>query len=91
MKTIDIMSQQLPDIDGSVKECVNSGQWLLFRSLSEQHHSAYLLKAGSEIFALDNSGKIIEKLNATVSGIKIDELFYFSDLPRPASLSNLAA
>lgn len=32
MKLHDILSSELPDIDDSVKECVNLGEWLLFKS-----------------------------------------------------------
>ncbi|WP_168792306.1 hypothetical protein [Paraburkholderia aromaticivorans] len=87
MKLNDILSEQLPEIDESVKECVNLGQWLLFKT-DGHNEVAFYLKTASSIFELSNRGKILQKVDDDEDNLEIDELFYFSDLPRPKSLSN---
>ncbi|WP_082754600.1 hypothetical protein [Burkholderia savannae] len=91
MKLSDIKSAAMPEIDESVKECVNLGRWLLFKSeaKSRAHAEAvFYLKTGVNVFELSESGRILQKLNQGEEDLEIDELFYFSDLPRPGSLSN---
>lgn len=94
MKLVHITSDNLPDIDVAVKECVNQGQWLLFKASSQelaQYHAAYFLKADSAVFALTESGSVVEQVAQALQPPNIEELVYFSDLPRPASLSNSPA
>lgn len=91
MKMSKIESRRMPAIDISVKQCINSGQWLLFKSDGGKQRFAYFLKTGAAIFGLDETGRIVEQLKATSEGVHIDELLYFSDMPQPLSLSNLAA
>ncbi|WP_434631663.1 hypothetical protein [Chromobacterium sp. CV08] len=91
MKLNNILSEELPDIDDSIKECVNFGKWLLFKSeeLTEADpEAAYFLKVGSKIFELNARGSVLKTLENQDSSISIDELFYFSDIDRPTSLSN---
>lgn len=92
MKLSDIKSTALPEIDKSVKECVNLGQWLLFKSEAKSHaHEgvAFYLKAGASVFKLSESGRILQELDHDEEeGLEIDELFFFSDLPKPTSQSN---
>jgi hypothetical protein len=90
VKSFRIPSSKLPGIDESIRECINRGKWLLFRSDSAglSDKSPYFLKAGSELFKLDNSGNIIEKMDDRDMHLDLDEVFYFSDIPQPESLSN---
>jgi len=91
MRLNEILSRELPGIDEFIKECVNEGQWLLFKSdsiESAQHAASYYLKAGDHVYALAGDGRVVEELDTLVEDFKIDELYYFSDLPRPQSLSN---
>lgn len=89
MKSNNILSADLPEIDESVKECVNQGQWLLFKSRTQVGaDAAFFLKAGSAVFGLNARGTVLEQIEKTQDGLEIDELFYFSDLPKPDSLSN---
>ena len=91
MKLIHISSSVLPEIDDAVKECVNRGQWLLFRSPARelaQHNAAYFLRIDSTFFALTESGGVVEQMACVDQPPQIEELIYFSDLPQPASLSN---
>ncbi|CAG4895131.1 hypothetical protein [Paraburkholderia saeva] len=87
MKQNDILSKQLPEIDESVKECVNLGQWLLFKA-DGHDEVAFYLKTGSSVFELSDSGKVLQKVDNDEDSLEIGELFYFADLPRPRSLSN---
>jgi len=94
MKVNNIRSNELPEIDSSIKECVNLGQWLLFRSKAIQpdvKEAAYFLKAGTKIFCLNKNGKILETIEKEKLNMPIDELIYFSDLLQPKSLSNMIA
>jgi len=91
MKFNDILSSDFPEIDESVKQCVNFGQWLLFRSSSIDKRSAQAhlyLKTDEQILELDASGKILKAIPREGVSLQIDEICYFSDIPRPQSLSN---
>lgn len=89
MKLHDILSSRLPEIDDSVKECVNLGEWLLFKSEgSTSSPSSFYLKTDSKVYKLDDRGRLLHQVELSSEKIEIDELFYFSDIHRPASLSN---
>lgn len=89
MKLHDILSSRLPEIDDSVKECVNLGEWLLFKSEgSTSGPSFFYLKTDSKVYKLDDRGKLLHQVEPSSEKIEIDEIFYFSDIHRPASLSN---
>lgn len=90
----NIPSSELPEIDVSIKECINFGQWLLFKSQALEHQAkdtVFYLKAGTNIFGLDKTGKVLETLKRENLSVQIDELFYFSDVAQPHSLSNMTA
>lgn len=93
MKLINIESSILPDIDSSVKECVNLGQWLLFKPAKKlvKHDdvSFYLKVEHSCYFGLNDLGGIVCQLDNVTQDLVMDEVFYFSDLPKPLSLSNI--
>jgi hypothetical protein len=91
VKFNEILSTDLPEIDESTKECVNQGQWLLYKSEARATgggHVAFYLKAGPSVFGLNERGQVLEKVGREAESPQIDELFYFSDLPKPHSLSN---
>lgn len=90
MKSSRINSSELPGIDDSVRECINRGQWLLFRSdrAGNTTGSPYFLKVGREIFKLDSRGGVVEQMLDSDCHLEVDEVFYFSDVPQPDSLSN---
>ncbi|KOA99095.1 hypothetical protein AE921_13080 [Xanthomonas arboricola] len=90
MRSFRIESSDLPGIEESVRECINRGQWLLFRSgrAGVVDGSPYFLKAGREIFKLDSRGSLLEKIVDSEFNLGVDEVFYFSDIPQPDSLSN---
>ncbi|MBY7855432.1 hypothetical protein KW429_17280 [Vibrio fluvialis] len=89
MKVAYIESVDLPNIAPSVKECINSGQWFLFKAPEQANPSsevAYYLKANKEFYALDKQGNLLE-CELPVE-FNTEELIYFIDLPTPQSLSN---
>jgi hypothetical protein len=90
IKSSRIPSSTLPGIGEPVRECINRGQWLLFRSgrTGFTDSSPYFLKAGNEIFKLDSRGALVEQVEDRDFRLEVDEIFYFSDIPQPASLSN---
>ena len=91
MRLVQILSSKLPEIDAAVKECVNQGQWLLFRAEAAEfgvEDAAYFLQANSVVFALSESGRVMEQVAHGHHVPQIRELLYFSDLPQPTSLSN---
>jgi hypothetical protein len=93
MKLTNVRSADLPEISEAVKECVNRGQWLLFKSSSISNagsHAPFYLKVDTQIFELDTLGKILSSHPREGLNVQIDELCYFSDLPKPRSLSNMA-
>lgn len=86
MKFTGLRSSALPDTSDSVKECVNLGQWMLFKSNDQTLDVVFFLKTGDDIYGLNESGQILPTIISEY--VRIDEVFYFSDLARPASLSN---
>lgn len=91
MKLHDIDSSQLPEIADSVKECINMGEWLLFKTESPDRagEAAFFLKTPTSVFKLSDSGRVLQEVNGAFDRLEIDELFYFSDFCKPVSLSNL--
>lgn len=87
MKFTGLQSAALPDTSDSVKECVNLGQWMLFKSNTEARGVVFFLRAGKEIFALNETGKVLS-ISPMHEPLDMTEIFYFSDLPKPESLSN---
>lgn len=90
MKFVSIESARLPEITNSIKECINLGQWLLFKADSSDKEVFYYLKTGKGIYALSQNGKILTSTPMN-DDIEINELYYFSDVPKPISLSNVLA
>lgn len=90
MKFHDILSARLPEIGESVKECVNLGEWLLFKTEASGDHpeAAFYLKTGTSIFELDDNGRLLHEVSQDAEKLEIDELFYFADVCKPTSLSN---
>lgn len=86
MKFVSIHSGALPEITESVKECINLGQWLLFKAQKNDENVFFYLKVGSDIYPLSQLGGFLT--SAPVSNIEIEEVYHFSDLPKPISLSN---
>lgn len=92
MRLNNILSNELPEIDASIKECVNFGQWLLFKSdpkLATRVEVVFYLKTSDNVFGLDGRGHILETLEVNETNLPINELFYFSDIRQPTSLSNI--
>lgn len=90
MKFCRILSSQLPAIDPLVMECINLGKWILFKpgQASADAGCDFFLKTGDSIFCLNDKGGIIGKVDLVDQDMDVDQVFYFSDLPQPASLSN---
>lgn len=86
MKFIELKSSALPDTPDSVKECVNSGLWILFKSCVDE--VAFFLQADGDLYTLDGRGQVLPTTPLNESP-RMDEIYYFADLPRPASLSNM--
>lgn len=93
MKISALLSADLPLIENPIKECINFGQWLLFKTNSDekpQISNYFYLKVNEKIFRIGADGQILKDMTELHENVKIDELFYFSDLPRPPSQSNLS-
>ena len=91
MKLHNIESSRLPEIADSVKECVNMGEWLLFKTeaFEDGRQTSFFLKTATNIFELSDSGKVLHEIENGIDKLEIDELFYFSDIRKPMSLSNM--
>lgn len=87
MKFSQMRSDDLPEIDVSVKECVNAGQWFLFKANADEQHACFFLKVHNDVYALGPHGEILSPLT-NQNDMKMNEIIYFEDLPKPASLSN---
>lgn len=88
MKMQNIESSLLPGIPDSIKECVNLGEWLLFKTerLEQNRRAPFYLKTESNVFELSERGDVLREVQEKAN--KIVELFYFSDVRRPLTLSN---
>ncbi|HEJ7947566.1 TPA: hypothetical protein SMI10_003825 [Serratia liquefaciens] len=89
MKFVSIQSTALPEITKSVKECINLGQWLLFKAEQQDENVFFYLKVGTEIYPLSQRGGFLT--STPVGNVEIDEVYYFSDMPKPISLSNASS
>lgn len=90
MGNIMISSDVLPKIDGSVKKMVNQGRWFLYKIDSSKYRDAeYMLIAEGESYFLKQNGAVVAYLPTRDPSIVTLGAVYFSDLPSPASLSNL--
>ncbi|SDH17813.1 MULTISPECIES: hypothetical protein [unclassified Duganella] len=91
MKLHDIDSSRLPEIADSVKECINMGEWLLFKTESQDSagEAAFFLKTPTSVFKLSDRGGVLHEVDDGFDRLEIDELFYFSDVSKPVSLSNI--
>lgn len=87
MKFSHMRSEDLPEIDVSVKECVNAGQWFLFKANADEQNVCFFLKVHNDVFALGAHGEILNSI-PNQEDMKMNEIVYFEDLPKPASLSN---
>lgn len=85
MKIGSMLSSDLPELGPAVKRSVNDGRWFLYRGTAGVPAPLYL-EAGRKVYALDESGGVIAEFNM-VEVTFITEMLYFSDLPRPPSLS----
>lgn len=85
-----ILSSDLPGIDGAIKECINTGQWFLFRYQGAEPggNAVFFLKIGKDWFELDERGAVKNQVMAWDGFQDCGELVYFSDIPQPKSLSN---
>ncbi|KDE37366.1 hypothetical protein AW40_06800 [Kosakonia radicincitans UMEnt01/12] len=93
MKFVNIHSSELPEIDTFVKECINQGQWTLFKAekgVISDTKVAFFLKAGKDFFALNKEGRVISVFQSLDYNIEMNEVIHFSDIPKPESLSNIA-
>jgi hypothetical protein len=90
MKLISIRANELPAVAEVVKDCVNSGQWVLFTSTTANRRAStrYFLQTEQSVFELDAEGKIVATRGGAELVPEMNEVVYFADLPQPSSLSN---
>lgn len=91
MKLNDIKSSRLPGITDSIKECVNMGEWLLYKiePIEGNQDAAFYLKTPTHVFQLSDNGEILREIEDDADNI--GEIFYFSDISKPTTLSNMTA
>ncbi|EOG7645071.1 hypothetical protein ACLINL_003375 [Vibrio cholerae] len=87
MKFSHLHSDDLPNIDMSIKRCINSGQWFLFKAPTGDSAAFYMLKVNNTLYSLDRWGKPLNEVRLD-SELVMDEIFYFDDIDSPTSLSN---
>ncbi|EMN7239584.1 hypothetical protein [Vibrio parahaemolyticus] len=87
MKFSHLHSDDLPNIDMSIKRCINSGQWFLFKAPTDESEAFYMLKVNNTLYSLDRSGSPLNEMRLD-SELVMDEIFYFDDIDSPTSLSN---
>lgn len=90
MKLLTIHSSDLPAIADIVKECVNSGRWVLFTSQTENRHAEteYFLQTEQAVFELNSEGGVVAVRGDGELSPEMDAVVHFGNLPQPPSLSN---
>lgn len=86
MEIKKLSATELPKIDLAVKECINLGQWLLFKSATRDQEN-FFLRAGTTLLTLDELGAIIHTADSVQDDVGVDEVFYFDDVVKPQTLS----
>lgn len=76
MKFTGLQSSALPDTSDSVKECVNLGQWMLFKSNTDSMGVVFFLRAGKEIYTLNETGKVMST-SPVNEPLDMTEIFLF--------------
>ncbi|GKV88174.1 MULTISPECIES: hypothetical protein [Pectobacterium] len=91
MKFVSIQSQDLPDITSTIKECINLGQWILFKANTSDETVCFFLKTGKDIYALNERGRILTSMSIDSNPElkEMEEMYFFSDVKKPESLSNM--
>jgi hypothetical protein len=91
METKVIKSHNLSRLSREIKEDVNNGKMFLYGIQPDDSlmpKIAYVLYFGNNVYYLSKHGKLINNSYPEDKKWRIDSQIYFSDFPRPVSLSN---
>jgi hypothetical protein len=88
MNIQNILTSEMPELPESVIELINNGVWHLYSKLNPSNEEVYMLKTDDITYSLDSKGKVLKERSFYVKGVEIDSIIYFSNYPRPRSLSN---
>lgn len=91
MNSLRIPSDNLLNLNGTVKTLVNQGVWFLYLKKKPSEDNRYILIADNNVFHLDRYGKITALSERSGIDKKIGKSVYFSDIPLPDSLVNMAS
>ena len=85
----EIISSDIPKLNGTTKDLINTGVWFLYEiNYDNVPEAAYCLSA-DQAYLLDKEGTILNKYSSIPKEIKLDTSISFSDLPKPAANKNL--
>lgn len=92
MRTLEIRSDAIPNLDLSIKKLINHGIWYFYQIKKENDPSArYLLKAEDLEILYNTTGDLISELNKGNGKITYEKNILFSDLDYPTTPSNLVS
>ncbi len=90
MKSLRIPSKNLNSLNEGIKDLINQGVWYLYEYKAPTKNRAYILVANKDVYFLNNNGKIISTGNKEDIQNFLGKSVYFTDIPLPVSLTNLA-
>jgi len=92
VRTHEIKSGAIPNLDLSIKKLINHGIWYFYQIQKENDSSArYLLKAEDLELLYNAAGDLISELNPNNGKITYEKSILFSDLEYPSTPSNLVS
>lgn len=81
----EIQSRVLPKLSKDVKRSINSGSFYLYELTGEY---PYAVVIDRKAYLLDKKGRVAKIVQD--ENLQTEDMVYFSDLPRPKSLFDLA-
>ncbi len=89
MERKEMISSDIPKLNGTTKDLINSGIWFLYKINYETVPEAKYCLSADQTYLLDSEGSIISKDVVLPKEIVLDTPITFSDLPKPPVQKNL--
>lgn len=88
MTTKSIQSGSLPNLNGTTKDLINSGTWVLYEIDYPDVPDARYCLAADKLYFLSKDGSVISQSLLTPVSLKMDTPVKFADLPHPEANLN---
>lgn len=88
MTTNYIPSGSLPNLNGTTKDLINSGTWVLYEIDYPEEPNAKFCLAADKLYFLREDGSVISQSLVAPISLKMNTSVKFSDLPHPKANLN---